>query len=100
MNIESLSLIAKLAKHQGAEVAELTAQVVAEGKDSKRLFRGTVRSTIYKRDKGVCFYCGTEIKGTFHIDHVIPHTLGGRTHEVNGVLSCPPCNIKKGKRIW
>lgn len=100
MNLESLELITKLAAKQRIEVAALTSQIVADAKDSKRLFTGAIRQEIYTRDGGKCWYCGKDLEGTYHIDHVYPHTLGGQTVEANGVLSCPSCNRHKGKRVW
>jgi CRISPR/Cas system Type II protein with McrA/HNH and RuvC-like nuclease domain len=98
---KSLELVAKMMEHLQEEDEEIVAEMVLEeGKDSKRLYRGEIRTTIYKRHDGQCFYCGRQITGRFHIDHVIPHVLGGRTSEKNGVLSCPTCNLKKGKKVW
>jgi 5-methylcytosine-specific restriction endonuclease McrA len=100
LNVESLELVAALAEQQGAEIAELAAQVVGEGKDKKRLYRGKIRVEIARRDDWTCFYCGRRVTGRYHIDHVVPHTLGGRTNEANGVFSCPHCNLSKGKKVW
>lgn len=100
---KSLELVAKMMEHLQEEDEEIVAEMVLEeGKDSKRLYRGEIRHTIYKRHDGQCFYCGRQIlQGEkFHIDHVIPWVRGGRTVESNGVLSCPKCNLKKGKKVW
>ncbi len=35
---------------------------------------------------------------TFEIDHIIPQSAGGRTHEENLCLSCPTCNRHKAAR--
>lgn len=101
IELKSLSLVAKMMAHiQTEDEALVDKMVLSEGKDSKRLFTGTIRTTIYERDHGTCFYCGQEVVGTFHVDHVIPFVLGGRTVEENGVVSCPKCNLKKGKKVW
>lgn len=47
---------------------------------------------------GLCIYCGAqeEPKGpTFHLEHVIPRSQGGRDHISNLVISCPSCNSRK-----
>jgi hypothetical protein len=35
---------------------------------------------------------------TFHIEHVVPRSLGGRTVLSNLALSCPGCNLAKAGR--
>jgi hypothetical protein len=50
---------------------------------------------------GHCFYCKHPLKiGDFKngwtIDHVEPSALGGSSHLENLVVSCQPCNSKKG----
>lgn len=97
--IADLDLFDALTDHVEADEEELLASVVGEGKDSRRRFRGTLRARILKRDKGVCFYCGVR-PDRVHIDHVIPHSRGGRTVEANGVVACPPCNLGKSNRVW
>jgi len=48
---------------------------------------------------GVCAYCGRKLRlDTFHIEHMIPRTRGGRDALVNIVPSCKECNQRKGKR--
>lgn len=47
----------------------------------------------------VCFYCGKDCTGNFHWDHRIPIAAGGPDAEWNLVISCPPCNLKKGAKV-
>lgn len=98
--VADLDLFDELVSHLNAEREELRGQILAESKDSKRRFRGAVRTVIFERDGGQCFYCGAQIDGRWHADHVIPHSLGGQTVSENGVVSCPGCNLKKGARVW
>jgi 5-methylcytosine-specific restriction endonuclease McrA len=47
---------------------------------------------------GTCIYCGdkeSEEGPTFHLEHVIARSSGGRNHISNLVISCPSCNSKK-----
>lgn len=48
--------------------------------------------------EGCCRYCGGELAGGFHVDHVVPRIQGGDDSESNLVLACPRCNISKGGR--
>ena len=57
------------------------------------------RSAIYKRDGGVCQYCGKKKHmNEMNIEHVLPQAQGGKTSWKNVVLSCIKCNHKKGNR--
>ncbi|MEO2074851.1 MAG: HNH endonuclease [Bacillus sp. (in: firmicutes)] len=50
---------------------------------------------------GECIYCGAKEEpdgSAFHLEHVIPKSLGGRDHISNLVISCRTCNSKKGNR--
>jgi 5-methylcytosine-specific restriction endonuclease McrA len=64
----------------------------------KRIVRFS-RENVYARDSGRCQYCGRAVsraEATF--DHVIPRARGGRTQWENVVISCLPCNQRKGGR--
>jgi len=57
------------------------------------------RENVYMRDHGRCQYCSRKVthkEATY--DHVIPRSQGGPTNWVNVVISCTPCNQKKGGR--
>ncbi|HEU4805899.1 MAG TPA: HNH endonuclease signature motif containing protein [Nitrobacter sp.] len=48
---------------------------------------------------GQCFYCkadGDTLSGHLNVDHVEPQCLGGTDLLHNLVVSCTPCNSKKG----
>ena len=55
----------------------------------------TIRNYIFKRDNGICQYCGKKLKSKFHVDHVIPFIKSGLDEVNNFVLACSECNIKK-----
>jgi 5-methylcytosine-specific restriction endonuclease McrA len=56
------------------------------------------RDAIWKRQGGVCIYCGEAPKGakSRHIDHVIARNLGGINHEAVLAGACGRCNDRKG----
>ena len=48
-----------------------------------------------------CYWC--EIMVSFQnstLDHVLPKSKGGDNSKENTVLSCIPCNYKKGNAVW
>ena len=58
-----------------------------------------LRELITARAGGACEYCRllqAPTGVTFHIDHIYPRSLGGRTLLSNLALSCPACNLLKG----
>lgn len=52
----------------------------------------------HQRQKGKCFYCGSKLDDSRHIDHVIPIALGGTNHPENIVLACQACNLAKNAK--
>jgi hypothetical protein len=59
------------------------------------------RRLVVARAGGACEYCrvGELATGmTFHIEHVLPQSQGGKTVMGNLALSCPGCNLAKGDR--
>lgn len=53
------------------------------------------KKALRRRDKDTCAYCRKH--GTT-VDHVIPRKQGGLSTFTNTVISCAPCNSKKGGR--
>jgi 5-methylcytosine-specific restriction endonuclease McrA len=49
----------------------------------------------------VCEYCmlpQSSQEATFHIDHVVPRSLGGKTTADNLALACVTCSLRKAAR--
>lgn len=60
------------------------------------------RKLVVARAGGACEYCRLleYASGvTFHVEHVIPLSSGGKTLSSNLALSCPGCNLSKANRI-
>ena len=60
-----------------------------------------LRRLVRERARGRCEYCGLSQEGqeaTFHIDHVVPVTVGGLSQESNLALACVSCSLRKGAR--
>jgi len=60
------------------------------------------RMLVVARAGGACEYCRLlELATgmTFHIEHVLPRSQGGKTVLANLALSCPGCNLAKGERL-
>ena len=67
--------------------------------DSQRGFDEAQRIAIYRRDGGICKYCGDKVPwDDFHADHIVPHSKAGPTTVDNGWLACSKCNSKKGAK--
>ena len=60
-----------------------------------------VATLVKARAAGRCEYCHAPqilIGQTFHIDHILPYSLGGRSVAENLCLACSHCNFAKGDR--
>lgn len=51
--------------------------------------------TLYKSQKGLCWWCGEFVGLTFDIDHRVPVSKGGTSDISNLVISCRRCNHSK-----
>lgn len=57
-----------------------------------------LHSEIVRRAGGRCEYCGLSQVGqeaTFHVDHVVPRAVGGKTTIANLALACVSCSLRK-----
>lgn len=53
------------------------------------------RDTVFKRDRGICVWCG----GTAEtLDHIIPNSKGGILLPINLMCACIGCNQQRGNR--
>jgi 5-methylcytosine-specific restriction endonuclease McrA len=51
---------------------------------------------LYSDQAGQCFYCGTPLGGSYHVDHKVPVMRTGSTNwPKNLCCACPPCNLQK-----
>jgi hypothetical protein len=61
-----------------------------------------LRALVVERAAGCCEYCRVNQHSsdvTFHVEHIIAVTHGGKTVEQNLALSCLRCNLHKGTNI-
>lgn len=91
---------------------------ISQRRHREKLLRGIVGSVFASRDaqRGFtpeqrrllwsssadkkCKECGDKLSwGNFSIDHVDPHSRGGRSELANAALVCQPCNSAKGNRV-
>lgn len=76
--------------------------VISEQEDfdiaHNRLIPTEVKVQVWKRDKGRCVYCNSDIN--LHFDHIIPFSKGGASITVENIqLLCAKCNLKKHANI-
>jgi 5-methylcytosine-specific restriction endonuclease McrA len=50
------------------------------------------RAEVFRKTAGTCHVCGDSAGKGWQADHVIPHTLGGRTSLDNYLPICRECN--------
>lgn len=54
---------------------------------------------IFRKQRGYCLYCGTELDDSFHIDHFIPLSRAGWNSPDNLALACHSCNSSKNDSL-
>ena len=60
-----------------------------------------LRRLVIERAASRCEYCRLSQEGqeaTFHIDHIIPKSVGGETIAENLALACVSCSLRKATR--
>jgi hypothetical protein len=76
--------------------------------DAKRAFAlgPEGRRALWERQGRACTICGALIREeelidghALHVDHVVPHALGGATDDANAALTHRACNLSKGSRV-
>ena len=63
---------------------------------------GELERQVEQRASGRCEYClmHQSLQGaTFHVEHVIPRSLGGASSLENLAWACPSCNLHKSNRV-
>lgn len=73
---------------------------IFEKKDPWRLFTPEQRRVIWQKSKSkTCAICGESVTWEdFTVDHVRPHSRGGRTVSVNAALAHKSCNSRVGDK--
>jgi 5-methylcytosine-specific restriction endonuclease McrA len=71
-----------------------------EKKDPRRIFTPEQRRVIWQNSKDkLCSLCRKPVAWEdFTIDHVLPHSRGGRTRSINAALAHKSCNSRAGDK--
>jgi len=87
--------IANLEETKCAPLSETQAQA----RRARNHFRDRgVRETIFRREKGRCFYCLRRLRpGAWALDHVVSLAAGGDNSPANAVACCHECNCAKAE---
>ncbi len=63
-----------------------------------------LRFRVLHRDRFKCILCGDHPARNpecrLHVDHLMPWSKGGKTHEDNLRTLCADCNLGRGNRFW
>jgi hypothetical protein len=83
--------------------------VLAKGRN-KRVISGTVRKNkksflkeirfLLESQGKTCAYCEAKLETEYHVDHIIPVSVGGTNTLKNLVLSCSRCNLFAGGKCF
>ncbi len=53
---------------------------------------------LMKSQRGKCAVCLKTVNNDYHIDHILPLSLGGTGDASNLQILCPPCNLRKAAK--
>ena len=67
----------------------------AKLKEAEGVFYKADVDKLYNLQKGLCVYCKSALLEDFHVDHIMPLSLGGSNWPENLQLLCPTCNLRK-----
>lgn len=86
-------------KRQRAEDPSIERVKIARRRALKRMNGGMLSKDIVQRlllaQHNKCACCGNEFFGKFHLDHIVPLSLGGLNADHNVQLLLPKCNLQK-----
>lgn len=82
-----------------------TIRKVQNSRDNRRSFSPKIKEMLYERQGGLCGICSQTMDSDrlhetnyVHIDHIKPHSEGGRTDDENAQLTHSECNLEKGAK--
>lgn len=94
------TLILGGAERASGRLAEIEARVERANRRRTTPVAKSVKRAVVDRDQSLCRYCGRLLpRDEIHLDHVIPKSQGGDRLISNIVVSCSPCNTRKGRRL-
>ena len=96
VNQKMINLRRKLKRQVDPNIEKVKAAVwrarklATPGKLSKNIV-----GILLAQQNGCCACCGVPLLGTYHLDHILPLSLGGSNSDDNVQLLLPKCNLQK-----
>lgn len=72
---------------------------IARKRNAEGSFTKSDIDTLHKTQKGLCWWCGKELNGKYHIDHRVALSRGGSNWPSNLCLTCEHCNLSKNNKL-
>jgi len=78
-------------------------RIYEQNRRARKLFNGGTLSKdlserLFKQQKGKCACCYEPLGNNFHLDHIMPLSLGGKNEDWNIQLLRTGCNLKKNAK--
>lgn len=86
-------------RENGDKYANYTSRYYARKLANGGKFTHDELDTLYKQQKGCCWWCGAFVGLTFDTDHRVPVSQGGSSDISNIVISCRECNRSKRDKL-
>jgi 5-methylcytosine-specific restriction endonuclease McrA len=100
--VKQIDQLSSTLKGEQSKVTQLTARLSEHAINSP-----TVREKVWAITDGKCFYCSIELTREkdfsephrcFHVDHIVPKSVGGPDHMSNYLPACERCNVSKNAK--
>jgi len=67
--------------------------------DARGSFTAKDVEILLRSQKDLCWWCGKQLAGKYHVDHRIPLSRGGSNNPENLCISCASCNHSKSDKL-
>ncbi len=86
-------------KRRASKEQRRARQLGAKGTHTAKDIALQIRVQTNSKGRLICWWCGCEISGKYHVDHRIALARGGSNAAENLVIACPHCNTSKQDKL-
>lgn len=96
INREEINEKRRLQREQNPSIERVkTAIRRARKRKSGGKLSANIVQQLLDRQNNLCVCCGSPLNGKYHLDHIMPLSLGGTNTDDNVQLLLPKCNLQK-----
>ncbi len=97
--LDGESIVAYLTRVESIWMKEAKERIRVQWRKPNPVETGPFKARLLAKQDSRCYWCCKSLEGQwYHIDHIIPRSLGGSNHPMNLRVACPGCNLSKNDR--